>query len=617
MPANYADTERHFNISKERCQLITVADAIDLLATTHEFALDFETTSLHPRDGEIRITSICNDDFHFIIDHKIGGSFKALLPSLRGKVIWAFTSKFELKWIDSWDTEADYDDLIHVRDIDHLAKAKIGGHGSSLAKMAARDLQVILNKDEQNSGWNQDKLTISQLDYAGFDSHVTWEIFKHWEDRLTDDEIDNAQFVFGDCVRAAVEMEETGLYLNHDHHEVTVALWELKLRTFEKYLRKFTPESVIKNLGSDMQIGAFMATVLDEKTVAAWPQTEKTKRMQFEGKYLRSVSRQFGYPFNRWLAALAGYKYYKKYLSTYGDTMLTKSFLSGKITSRFNIAQAITGRSSASAVNLQNIPRKWIVRFAFYAPPLGEDTMTLADYKGVEIRVLAEISGDTQLLQDAIYSDVHSGSAAAIYGLDLDYVMEVLASNGEGKYANVYGAMKEMRTKAKGFTFQLLYGAGAGALSDILKCTYDEACDAINAWAARYPKAYGYRNIIFDAMQNNGGVIPLHDGREIFVHKGDRTMPIAANYGVQGVAATVMYRAMHHVHKNFYEAGVDAVMAATVHDEVLCYAKRDEAEEAMQLQLDGMTQGWLDVFPGSNTDNLIDHAIGDSWASKP
>ena len=78
-----------------------------------------------------------------------------------------------------------------------------------------------------------------------------------------------------------------------------------------------------------------------------------------------------------------------------------------------------------------------------------------------------------------------------------------------------------------------------------------------------------------------------------------------------------MYRAMYHVHKNFYEAGCDAVMAATVHDEVLCYARRDEAETAMQLQLDGMTQGWLDVFPNSNTDNLIDHAIGDSWAAKP
>tara|TARA_R110002153_G_scaffold24259_4_gene77623 strand:+ start:4269 stop:6122 length:1854 start_codon:yes stop_codon:yes gene_type:complete len=617
MAANQADTDKHFAISKERCRLITVAEAHELLATTDEFALDFETTSLHPRDGEIRITSICNDEFHFIIDHRIGGTFKSLLPSLRGKTIWAFTSKFEIKWIDSWCQDDDYKNLVHVRDIDHLAKAKIGGHGSSLAKMCARDLGVILSKDLQNSGWNQDTLSEGQLDYAGFDSHVTWEILKYWETRMTDDEIDNAQFVFGDCVRAAIEMEETGMYLNHEHHETTVALWELKLATFERYLRKFTPTSVIANLGSDMQVGKFMAGVLDQKTMDAWPRTDKTKRMQFEGKYLRSVSRQFGYPFNRWLAALAGYKYYKKYLSTYGDTLLTKAFLSGKITSRFNIAQAITGRSSASAVNLQNIPRKWVVRFAFYAPPEGEDTMCLADYKGVEIRVLAEISGDEQLLHDAIYSDVHAGSAAAIYGLDIEYVLEVLNSNGEGKYANVYGMMKEYRTKAKAFTFQLLYGAGAGALSDILKCTYEEACDAINAWAARYPKAYGYRNIVFDGMTNDNGIIKLYDGRTIFVHKGDRTMPIAANYGVQGVAATVMYRAMYHVHKNFYEAGCDAVMAATVHDEVLCYARRDEAETAMQLQLDGMTQGWLDVFPSSNTDNLIDHAIGDSWAAKP
>ena len=242
--------------------------------------------------------------------------------------------------------------------------------------------------------------------------------------------------------------------------------------------------------------------------------------------------------------------------------------------------------------------------------------MVLADYSGIEIRVLAELSGDPQLLEDTIYGDVHAASASQNYEHDYQYVLDVLKSKGEGGYANIFPILKEQRSKAKGFTFQLLYGAGAGALSDVLRCTFDEAQEAIQKWAARYPRAYNYRQLMFDAM-NVDGFIPVCDGRTIYVRKDERSMPVAANYPIQGAAASVMYRAMYHVRERVLNAGLDAYIAATVHDELLTYAHKEHAEAAMAEQLSGMTQGWLDIFPGTNTENLTDWAIGDSWADKP
>jgi DNA polymerase I-like protein with 3'-5' exonuclease and polymerase domains len=243
-------------------------------------------------------------------------------------------------------------------------------------------------------------------------------------------------------------------------------------------------------------------------------------------------------------------------------------------------------------------------------------TLTLADYKGIEVRVLAELSQDKKLLEDSIYGDVHAASCAQLFNHDPQWVRDVLASEGEGKYSNVYGMIKEQRTVAKGFSFQLTYGAGPDALSDVLKCTYDEAVEAVSKWAALYPDAYGYRHIMFDAM-NVDGFIPTTDGRTIFVPKWDRSMPVAANYPIQSAAASVMYRAVYHTHRLFRERDIPAYLAASVHDELLCQAERPYAEEAMATQIEGMTQGWLDIFPNTDLHNLLDSAIGDTWAAKP
>ena len=602
-------TDSELAKSRAKCVICeSVEEAHDMLASViTEAALDFETTSLDPADGRIRLTSVCNDDVHFLIDHDFLGPLADFYPHMQGKKWYVYNAKFETRWCDY---NFGHEDTI-INDVDFMAKARQGGGLSSLAIMAKRDLGVMMDKTEQNSDWGNPSLTTLQLDYAGFDSHVTWMLKKFWAGQMNEGHW-NGFHVFNDSVRATTEAERTGLILDAAYHNKLVRLWERKHRTFEWYVRKWTPPSIIANLASNQQVGKFLERELHKDLLAVWPRTEKTKKLQVEGAYLKSVARRLPYPMNRWMAALAGMRYYDKYLSTYGDTLITKQNLAGKITTRFNISQALTGRYSSSNSNLQNIPRKPVIRRSFYSPPRGSDVMCLADYKGIEVRVLAELSGDEQLLHDAIYSDVHAASASAIYGIQLEEILAVL----EDKTHQKYRTYKEYRSKAKGFTFQLTYGAGAGALSEVLRCSYDEAVQAIVKWSSRYPKAYAYRDKMFDIMSATG-YLPVCDGREIFVWKSERSMPVAANYPIQGAAASVMYRAMYHVRNNMIKHDIDALIAATVHDELLMYSHRDCAEAAMTQQIVGMTQGWLDIFPGTNTDNLLDYKIGTSWADKP
>ncbi len=614
MPFDDDITVRELRSSNERYIMpSSFEEAIAILDKIDEAGLDFETTGRRPEEGaEVRLTSICNADHHILIDHFYIGKFEKYIPYMRKQKWWVYNAKFEQKFFDHYDPDFE---TVTVLDVDFLKKVKMGGGPSSLAGMC-RDIGIKLEKSEQASDWSSPTLSERQLNYAAFDSHVTWKLRKHWYEETTPEQR-GAFHILNDAVRGTIECEDTGLYLDFGVHKETVDMWHTKRTTCYKYLRRFTPKEVVNNLQSDQQIGEFFKKELPADIIEGWPKTAKTKKLQITNDLLRSLGlRVQDQNFSRWIAALVGYRYYGKYISTYGDVLLEDQVQQGKIKSRFNIGQARTVRYSSSARNLQNIPRKVVVRRAFHAPKSLNQLMLLADYKGIEIRVLGEISQDEQLLYDCTYGDVHSASACAIFGHDYEYFCEVIESGGKGKYANIYPLFKEQRSKAKGFTFQLLYGAGAGALSDVLRCTYEEAEEAIRAWAKKYPKAYAYR-FAMESIMMETGFLPVVDGRTIYIRRGDRALPVAANYPVQGAAASVMYRAVYWVNKLFKERSVNAWLAATVHDEVLAYCDKGHETDGLECLIDGMKDAWLDVFPGSNVDNLLDPVIGTTWADKP
>ena len=152
-------------------------------------------------------------------------------------------------------------------------------------------------------------------------------------------------------------------------------------------------------------------------------------------------------------------------------------------------------------------------------------------------------------------------------------------------------------------------------MANSLRSTDKIAHEAVTRWAERYPKAYNIRYTHFDQI-NHDGYMRIWDGRSIYVRKADRQIPIAANYPVQGAAASVMYAAIDAVYRRLDEAELDVKMAATVHDELILTAHPSHAEAAEKVLMDGMVEGWLRVFPGTDTANLLESAIGDTWAAK-
>ena len=583
--------------------------ALTEIAQFSHVALDFETTSLRPEDGVVRLTSITTPDWTYLFDHFSCGSFESMVDDFLGLgcVFLVFNAGFEYRWFDYFRPEK-----VELWDIQFMRKAKLGGWGgASLARQIKLDLKIELPKDEQSSNWSDPYLTQSQLNYAAYDSYITWMDYEYWNSELTTEQWGGFT-VFNDAVRGNIEMEDSGLWLDTGIHAKNLRVWQTKAATAKRYFERFTPPSIIANINSKKQMSDFLKRELHPDTLAQWPTTPKGKQLSLERETLLLACQWLPYPMNRWLLAYVIYSYWTKYIGTYGQKLIDKQNFLGKVTYRLNMAAARTGRYSSSSENIQNIPRKPYIRRAFRVNPRTGELMVLADYSGIEVRTLAELSGDEQLIHDTIFGNVHGEGAALIQGIDSEEYMAVLADDGH-KY---YYRFKEWRNQAKVFTFRLTYGAGLGALSLSLKKGIKETQEALEKWATRYPKAYNYRFNMQEHM-NHDGFIPVCDGRTIYVPKPDRALPVAANYPIQGAAASVMYRAVYHTRREYIEHDVDATLAASVHDELLSYSAEHDAERALECKLRGMEQGWLDIFPGTSTDNLIESAIGKSWAAKP
>lgn len=573
-------------------------------------SLDLETTGLDPLASHVRTLNIAGPccPKPVVIDlFEAGLDFRSIATYVAKAARWyVFNVLFEGRWFDEWsDVEAT------LYDVGLMSKARLGGRPLSLKQMIQRDLNIEIDKDEQLSDWTIPKLTDKQIIYAAGDGQYTYELGEYWLKELEEHNCVEGFFVFNDAWRGTAAMEDRGMLIDEEYHKKLIHMWTLRRDTAERVLRKYTPPDMLPNLRSKPQLSKLLSQTFDAPTVAAWPKTGAREQLNLERKYLKQVSFRSPYPMSRWLAALMVFNRADKYLGTYGEKLINIQRMAGRIRARFNIAQAVTGRYSSSEPNLQNIPRSILVRRSFIAG-VGW-VLILADYSGIELRVLGELSQDTQLLHDVIFGDVHAENAILINGFDRERFFAALKAKDP--------RAKEKRAVAKAFSFQLTYGAGFGALAVVLRCSDDDAKRHVDKWAARYPQAFNYRFTMAETM-NMDGFLPVNGERTIYVRRPDRSIPVASNYPVQGAAANVMYRAITRTHK-WYEheapSFIHGGLLASVHDELLSITldNEDHAKLCLEAQKECMTQAWLDTFPGSATDNLLESAIGYSWAAKP
>ena len=275
------------------------------------------------------------------------------------------------------------------------------------------------------------------------------------------------------------------------------------------------------------------------------------------------------------------YRQVTKLKSTYVDGLLKVADDGGLVHTTFKQTGTATGRLSSAEPNLQNIPiRTELGRELrkFFIPTTEGRVLIDADYSQIELRLLADIAGDTAM-RDAFISgfDIHTDTASRVFGVDKDHVTV------------------ELRKKAKAINFGIMYGMGEHSLSEDLHISRAEAKSYIDSYLNSYPDISRYLDEIIKTAYEQG-FVTTKLGRRRFIPElaesnkmrkkfGER---VAMNSPIQGTAADIMKIAMIRVHDRLTKSGLDAKLILQVHDELILEASAQDAEAAMALLCEEM-----------------------------
>jgi DNA polymerase-1 len=585
--------------------ITSLAAARDIVAKIIErgepCALDFETTSLSPKEGRVRLVSLFNGHEACVIDFDhLPGGFRCFASAFKGGIWIVFNAGFEGRWF--LDAKVTYQDF-ELWDVAYLRCAVVGGGKYKLKNLVEWDLEIEMSKEQQASDWSAPELSQEQLDYSFLDADYTHRLWMYWMGRGTPEHM-RAFHLLNGMWPAVIEMEDAGMAFDPEAHRPLIEQWARERDTLIATIRGLVGEDEVANINSDTQWSDYFSQRMPDKVLQGWPRTEKTGRLAMTSEVMRMLAGAFaGTPLEEFFEAMAKYKWVMKYLSSFGENLIAASERAhdSRIHARFNVAAAKTCRFSSSGPNLQNVPRGYDVRKSFVAGP--GLTLVSLDYSGIELRVLALLSGDKQLLEDVVFGDVHSEVASVIAGKKID------KKTPEGK---------EARSKAKGVSFGIIYGSGAGGLSHTMKCPQGKAQEYIDFWADRYANAFDYRNKMMAHAQDSG-FLPMHDGGTIWVGRKCE-MPKAANYPVQRAALSVMASALIKHKRELDSARANkqqrqTLIIATIHDAVIDETHPDDAQGCLAMLERDMTFGYLDLFPGAPTDRLVEGGIGPSWGT--
>ena len=274
----------------------------------------------------------------------------------------------------------------------------------------------------------------------------------------------------------------------------------------------------------------------------------------------------------------------------------------GRIHATFKQTAAATGRIATQDPNLQNIPvRRELgreIRRAFIAG-FPEHTLLVADYSQIELRVLAHITGDPGLTSAfEADQDIHAATAAKIWGFEVDDVP------------------KDLRARAKAINFGLAYGMNRFGLAQRLGVTPDEAQEHIDGYFETFPEVARFMTTVVKDAYRDGATTTIAGRRRYLPELGSGNPRVrsmgerqALNAPIQGSAADIFKLAMIAVDRGLGEAGLDARMVLTVHDELLFEVPESQIGATTEAVRSLMEQAYpLDV------PLKVDIATGPNWS---
>ena len=470
-------------------------------------------------------------------------------------------------------------------------------HSYKLDKLSQLYLRYTMQPIDELIGKGKNQITMDQVDidtitfYAAEDADIVLELVPIFQKKLKED---NTWDVFKNIemplIPVLMLMEQDGVYLNVDHlkkmsEELAVQISSLTRDIYDTAGIEF-------NINSPKQLGEILFDKLG---------LHKVRGHSTDVKVLEKLKDKHILP-----ALVLEYRGLVKLKNTYLDALpLLVNKNTGRVHSSFNQTVASTGRLSSSDPNFQNIPIRTEIgreiRKAFI-PQYREDEISWkilsADYSQIELRIMAHLSKDPELIKAFNEGvDVHKRTAALIYGID------------EGD------VLPEMRRVAKVVNFGIMYGAGPYRMSGELKIPMSDARSLIEQYFKTYP---GINNYIIttleDARKNN--YVKTLSGRLRYVHdinSGNRNIREAAaraaiNMPIQGTAADMIKIAMAGIHRKFINNKMNAMMILQIHDELIFEVPDNEIEELKSIVISEMENALPLDIPIK-----VDVGVGNSW----
>ncbi len=433
-----------------------------------------------------------------------------------------------------------------------------------------------------------------QKEYAAEDADVTWQLAKTFEVLCKENTVDNVlQEVEMPLVSVLTKMERNGVkldekFLNDYNEQLTEELAATRTKIFETANMEF-------NMDSPKQLGEVL---FDQMKIPY--KGKKTKTGQYATGEDKLQSYKKDYPI---VDDILEYRQIAKLRSTYVDA-LPKLIdpKTGKVHTTFSQAVAATGRLSSLSPNLQNIPirteRGRKIRKAFI-PSDSQHILMAADYSQIELRLIAELSGDAAML--AAFNqglDIHTATAAKVFNVPLDKVS------------------REMRSNAKTVNFGIIYGVSAFGLSQQTDLTRTESKEVIESYFETYPGIKKYMDENIDQARKNGFVSTILGRRRILRDINSRNAILrghaernAINTPVQGSAADMIKLAMIAIDKEMTKRKMQSLMTLQVHDELVFDVVKTELEELKDLVITQMQN----ALPGLKVPIIAEVGLGENW----
>lgn len=431
--------------------------------------------------------------------------------------------------------------------------------------------------------------------YAAEDAHVAWLLRERFIPRIEREEL---REVFDEIEMPLVpilgKMELRGIELDGALLETLSARCAEELAELEKQAVALVGHDF--NLNSPKQLGEILFTELQLPTRGL----KKTKTgISTDASVLEKLKGEHPLP-----GLLLEHRTLAKLKSTYLDVLPGMvSPLSGRLHTKFNQTGTGTGRLSSSEPNLQNIPIQTelgrMIRSAFVAK--REHVLISADYSQIELRILAHMSEDEELIR--VFErdlDIHAQTARNILGIGPDEPLP-----------------KDARRLGKTINFGVIYGMGPFALSQELGISMAEAQRYITAYFSRFPGVKRLFAELEEAAKRDGFVRTISGRKRLIADldssgRGQGFLARAAiNAPLQGSAADLIKRAMIRVDRRLEGGALGAALVLQIHDELLveCPADRasevaavvrEEMEQAMELRVPlkvdvGCGKNWLEV----------------------